>query len=120
MINPDVQVSIITAGGVVGTAALGLLAEMLRRNTAALAEVREHTQEARDQVANTHTTNLRDDLDRVIDGLDRVLEGQARHDEALNQHGRDIGGLREEVAHERRERLALAERLDDHVVSSRS
>lgn len=112
ILDPDVQVALITAGGVLGTAYLGLVGERLRRQTVALAEVREHSQETRDQVSNSHSTNLRDDLDRVINGLDRVLDGQERHEEAL-------AALREEMAHERRERLALATRVDDHIASSR-
>lgn len=99
-------------------ALIGALVELLRRQHNAINEVRENAQEARDQVSNTHSTNLRDDLDRVIDGLEAVLAGQARHDDALNRHGRDIAGLREDVSHERRERLAVAERLDDHVAAN--
>ncbi|MFI5942210.1 DUF2746 domain-containing protein [Streptomyces uncialis] len=76
---------------------------MVRRQGAALGEVR-------DQVSNDHNTNLRDDVDRMIAGLDRVLDGQA-------EHGRDIRHLRTEMAHERAERLAVAERLDQHLSS---
>ncbi|MGW3336216.1 DUF2746 domain-containing protein [Streptomyces sp. NPDC001009] len=106
--SPDVQVAAVSAGGMITVALVGVLVELVRRQGTALAEVREHTQEARDQVANTHTTNLRDDLDRVISGLDRVLVGQARH-------SRDIRDLRADLSHERAERLAVAERLDSHI-----
>ncbi|EFL15317.1 DUF2746 domain-containing protein [Streptomyces sp. C] len=109
-LDPNVQVALVSAGGVVSAAFMGVVIELVRRQGAALAEVREHTQEARDQVSNTHTTNLRDDLDRVISGLDRVLEGQA-------EHSRDIRELRAELSHERVERLAVAERLDSHISS---
>ncbi|AVO22508.1 hypothetical protein PBI_PAEDORE_25 [Streptomyces phage Paedore] len=109
------QVALVTAGGTVAVTLIGTLVELLRRQNNAINEVRENAQEARDQVANTHSTNLRDDLDRVIDGLEAVLAGQARHDEALRQHGREIGGLRTDLAHERAERLAVAERLDGHI-----
>ncbi|GAA3082278.1 hypothetical protein GCM10020000_80330 [Streptomyces olivoverticillatus] len=84
--------------------------ELVRRQGTAPAEAREHAQEARDQVSNTHSTNLRDDLDRVIQGLDRVLDGQA-------EHSRDITALRSDLAHERAERLAVAERLDSHITT---
>ncbi|MFJ3907457.1 hypothetical protein [Streptomyces vinaceus] len=107
-LEPSVQVAIVSAGGAITVALVGVLVELVRRQGAALAEVREHTQEARDQVSNDHSTNLRDDLDRVIHGLDRVLDGQA-------QHTRDISSLRTELAHERTERLAVAERLDAHL-----
>lgn len=51
-----------------------------------------------DQVANTHDTNLRDDIDRVLDAL-----GDVRNDIAL---------LRTEVSHDRRERIELGWQVD--------
>ncbi|MFJ9827696.1 DUF2746 domain-containing protein [Streptomyces sp. NPDC101160] len=109
--DPAVQVALVSAGGVVTAALVGVLVELVRRQGTALAEVREHAQEAREQVSNDHTTNLRDDLDRVIAGLDQVLAGQARH-------SRDIRDLRADLAHERIERLAVSERLDHHLASA--
>ncbi|WP_031513722.1 DUF2746 domain-containing protein [Streptomyces sp. NRRL F-5123] len=111
MIDPNVQVSLITAGGAVAVAGLGLLVEYMRRQVNAMSEVRENVQVARDHVANTHTTNLRDDLDSVAAQLNRVLELQ-------ELHGRELGALREDMAHERRERLAVASRLDDHMAAT--
>jgi hypothetical protein len=90
---------------------VGIVIELLRRQANALNEVRAHTAEARDQVANTHDTNLRDDLDAVAYRIDRVLALQERHSE-------DIAALRSDIAHERRERLAVAERLDDHMAAN--
>ncbi|MEU5403706.1 DUF2746 domain-containing protein [Streptomyces sp. NPDC005963] len=87
----------------------------MRRQMAALGEVRENAQEARDQVSNTHTTNLRDDLDAVAERLDRVLDGQARHTESLREQSREISELRGDISHERAERLAVSERLDHHI-----
>ncbi|MFB8020052.1 hypothetical protein ACFC36_16000 [Streptomyces rubiginosohelvolus] len=110
-LEPSVQVAFVSAGGAITVALVGVLVELVRRQGTALAEVRAHAQEARDQVSNDHSTNLRDDVDRVITGLDRVLEGQAAH-------SRDIRDLRAELSHERIERLAVAERLDAHLVSS--
>lgn len=109
--DPAVQVAIVSAGGMVTAALVGVLVELVRRQGTALSEVRAHAQEARDQVSNDHSTNLRDDLDKVIAGLDRVLEGQARH-------SRDIRDLRADLSHERSERLAVSERLDTHISTS--
>ncbi|WP_438470800.1 DUF2746 domain-containing protein [Streptomyces asiaticus] len=92
-------------------ALVGVIVELLRRQAAALSEVREDVQVAREHVANTHETNLRDDIDSVMQRLDRVIDGQERHETALS-------ALRDEIAHERRERLAVAERLDDHIAAS--
>ncbi|MEU3709016.1 DUF2746 domain-containing protein [Streptomyces catenulae] len=113
--EPDVQVALVSAGGAVTVALVGVLVELVRRQGRALGEVREHTEEARHQVANTHTTNLRDDVDRVLDGMEQLLAGQLRHDEALGRHGDEINGVRTDIAHERSERLAVAERLDEHI-----
>ncbi|GAA0967377.1 DUF2746 domain-containing protein [Actinocorallia libanotica] len=100
-LEPSAQGPLITAAGAVTVALTGVIVELLRRQKQTMSEVR-------DQVSNDHDTNLRDDLDRVIESLDRLLDGQ-------HQHGRELRGLREEIAHERRERLAVAERLDDHI-----
>ncbi|MFF3249745.1 DUF2746 domain-containing protein [Actinacidiphila glaucinigra] len=108
--DPNVQVALVGAGGTVTVALIGIVAELLRRQAGALAEVREHAREARDQVSNTHSTNLRDDLDSVMSRIDRVIDAQ-------EVHGRELAGLREDIAHERRERLAVAERLDDHLAA---
>ena len=107
-LEPTVQVAIIT--GLSGL--LAALIEALRRQGKALGEVRDHAENTRTQVENSHPTNLRDDVDQVLDRLDRVLDGQARHDDALRQHGAEIGGLRRDLSHERAERLAVADRLD--------
>ncbi|MFE7463113.1 DUF2746 domain-containing protein [Streptomyces sp. NPDC057499] len=110
-LDPTVQVSVVTASSTVAVAMVGVVVELLRRQSNAINEVREHAAEARDQVANTHSTNLRDDLDSVAHRIDRVLAFQERH-------GEEIAGLRSDIAHERRERLAVAERLDDHMAAN--
>ncbi|MEX1655506.1 DUF2746 domain-containing protein [Streptomyces pseudovenezuelae] len=110
-VDTSVQVALVGAGGTVIVALVGAVVELLRRQAGAINEVREHAQEARDQVANTHSTNLRDDLDAVASAIDRVLAHQ-------EQHSVDIAALRSDIAHERRERLAVAERLDDHMAAS--
>lgn len=111
-LDPTVQVALVTAGGTVVVTVLGIFAELFRRQHVALNKVGEDVQVAREHVANTHDTNLRDDIDRLMDGLDQVIKNQERH-------GRELGLLREDIAHERRERLAVASRLDDHVEEAR-
>lgn len=107
-IDTAVQGAIVTTAGTVMVALVGVVAELQRRQSRAINEVREHAAEAREQVANTHSTNLRDDLDKVIAGLDLVLAGQARHEDALRE-------IRGDLAHERSERLAVEQRLDTHI-----
>ncbi|MEU7570338.1 DUF2746 domain-containing protein [Micromonospora sp. NPDC049240] len=101
MIEPTVQAAI-------ATGAFGLLLEILRRQNNKLNEVKDHTRAARAQVQNSHDTNLRDDVDKVLDGLGDVKD-------LLRQHGKDIAGMREEIRHERVERVYVEKRLDDHV-----
>lgn len=103
-LDPTVQVAAVT--GAFGL--LTLLLEGLRRQNKKLGKVAEHSEAARHQVQNSHTTNLRDDVDRVLDRLDEVLAGQTRHDKAID-------GLRRDLGHEREERLAVSERLDHHI-----
>jgi hypothetical protein len=67
---------------------------------------RRHTAVIRAEVKNSHTTNLREDVDKVLDKLDAVIDGQARHDS-------EIAGLRTDMRVERQERLALADRLKE-------
>lgn len=57
------------------------------------------------EVKNSHTTNLRDDMDLMHHKLDYLITGQRRHDD-------EISGLRDDLRQERKERLALAARVD--------
>ncbi|WJN63122.1 tail needle protein [Streptomyces phage phiScoe44] len=108
--EPTVQVALVTTGGTILVTLIGVVVEFLRRNHKALAEVKENAQVARDQVANSHTTNLRDDMDRLHDDVREVLD-------VLRTHGAEIGGLRADLRQERIERLAVSERLDHHLTT---
>jgi hypothetical protein len=96
----EVQVAIV---GLVGT----VLTILLGRQHKALGEVRKHSREANEQVSNSHTTNLRDDIDRLHDDVRAVLD-------ISRQHAKEIGGLREDLRVEREERLAGDARCDEH------
>lgn len=74
-----------------------VVVEMFRRQRRVLHEVRS-------QVKNSHSTNLRDDLDELRDGLGRVLASSERQEHSLN-------GIRTDLRVEREERLALAGRV---------
>jgi hypothetical protein len=67
---------------------------------------RRNTHAIRAQVQNSHTTNLREDVDAVLAKLDAVIDGQRRNDA-------EISGLRADMRVERQERLALAARLQE-------
>lgn len=68
---------------------------------------RRHTAVIRAEVKNSHKTNLREDVDKVLAKLDDVIEGQTRNDH-------EIAGLRADMRVERQERLALAERFKEN------
>ncbi|AZF93416.1 minor tail protein [Mycobacterium phage Centaur] len=90
--NPDswmdvIALAIISAFSLAGVVAPVLLSSHRKQNKT-LETVREH-------VANSHTTNLRDD----IDDLARTVR------EGFMETRRDIGGLRDELRTERIERI---------------
>lgn len=93
-LEPPVQAAIVTAGGTVTVALLGILVELLRRQSKRLSEVKDHAAAARDQVQNSHKTNLRDDIDVVIT---------------------ELRGLRSEVRQERLERFDYEQRTNERL-----
>ncbi|WP_346844629.1 hypothetical protein [uncultured Rothia sp.] len=68
---------------------------------------------AKDEVKNTHTTNLRHDMDEIIVVLKGVREDVLRIADAQKEHTRDIGGLREEGRLTRRDVAAVNDRVSD-------
>lgn len=68
---------------------------------------------AKEEVKNTHTTNLRHDLDGIVATLESIASSQARFEETQNQHTRDIGGLREENRLTRQEIGVVNSRVSD-------
>ena len=91
------------------TIAAALIAAGTGLATTALS-VRQHRETllVRAQVKNSHTTNLREDVDTVLAKLDAVIDGQQRHDA-------EIAGLRADMRVERQERLALAARVKENA-----
>lgn len=91
--------------------ALGaVLVALLHRQNVKLNRMGAHVRQAREQVRNSHGTNLRDDLDKVIDGVGRLLLGQDRQSS-------EIAGLRKDLRVEREERLALTARVDAAIIA---
>jgi hypothetical protein len=111
-LEPSVQAAAVTALGAVFVALTGIVVELLRRQQKTIGAMKADAAATRDQVQNSHGTNLRDDVDKVLGGVDDLLAGQRRHDELLRAHARDIGGLRQEIRHERAERLDVERRLN--------
>ena len=104
--SPDVQVAIITTLGAVIVGLLGYLG-------VAHAGLRRDAKATREQVQNSHSTNLRDDLDDVRRNLALVLDSQQSNTALLRSHGYELGHLRRDIQQERSERERLDSRFDD-------
>lgn len=124
VVDPTVQVSMIAAFASVIVALLGLLAEGMRRNHNALRAVKKDTRGTREQVENSHSTNLRDDIDVIVEKIERVAEiaeglaeGQQNMTIRVNQLRDDQHASRVDAALERQERLAADDRIQEHIKS---
>ncbi|GII98397.1 hypothetical protein Slu03_07750 [Sediminihabitans luteus] len=81
--------------------------------------IAEQVEVVREQVQNSHETNFRDDLDRVLAAVERIEQNQHRHDG-------EIAGIRDDVravaADGRQTRVdveVVARRIDEVQASSR-
>lgn len=91
-----------------------------RRHTKGdIAEIKSVADRSIDQLENTHTTNLRDDLDRLIT---IVSDGQAAiRDDIGGLHSetrdlrQDVEGIRSDNRHDRRRVTAAIKDLEDHL-----
>ena len=108
------------------TALLGLVGLSFERQRRQHRKLSKGIEETRHEVKNSHTTNLREDLDYVMRGVEKLLEGQERHDAQLVSHGQSIGGLRDDIRQERTQRMSdvddlradqrdNAKRMDKHL-----
>lgn len=121
-LDPTVQAAGVVAFGSIIVALLGLLAEGMRRNHNALRAVKKDTRGTREQVENSHSTNLRDDIDtltglveRVADRTERLVEGQVALKADVHQLRNEQHQSRVDAAQERQERLAADDRMDEHI-----
>ncbi|WP_194521982.1 DUF2746 domain-containing protein [Cellulosimicrobium sp. JZ28] len=114
-----VAVALITTGGTV------LANRPMRKKLEAVAA---DAREARDQTANTHDTNLRDDLDAFRNEVRRGFEdvsseqGEVRRSVGIARREirgvrKDVGSLQEDVVEVRDETRTVRERLDEHLSS---
>ena len=85
--DTPVQVALVTTAGTVIVALIGIVLELLRRSHKRLGDVKE-------QVTNSHKTNLRDDIDLVLT---------------------ELRGLGSEVRQERAERFEADQRVEERL-----
>lgn len=99
MVSDPVLIAIIGAFGVVMAALLGYLgitATITRRHARAASN---SAAETRDEVKNSHTVNLRDDLDAKFEGLAVLVKSMARDVGGMKA---DIRGIRTDASDDRR------------------
>lgn len=92
--SDSVQVALITAGFPLIAAMAALLVPYIFKQKRDMAVVKE-------QVANSHKSNLRDDIDLVIKLVESVKD--------------EVADLRGDIAWERRERMDAVRRLETHL-----
>lgn len=84
-----------------------------------LLEISKNAKEARDQTANTHTTNLREELDErhdeVVDALREVARDVRGLREDHHATRKDIGMLYAEDRATRRETSQIRQELNEHL-----
>lgn len=97
----EVMVAFITGGfGLVG-----ILIPILIKQNRAIKSVQEDSAAAREQVQNSHRSNLRDDLDMVMAGVHRI-------EQTLDNQATALNNMRIDLGWERRERMDLAHRVE--------
>ena len=64
-----------------------------------------------------HGSSTKDQTERIEASLTELVQSVAQVQTTSEATARDIGGLREEIRTERRERLNLSERLDTHITN---
>jgi hypothetical protein len=102
--------------GTLGIAIVGLLAEMVRRQTVLIKEANANASEARghaamaeEQTTNSHKTNLRDDMDEIRD-LALELKGMVAILGVRMDGAAQVAGIQAAQVE------ALTERVDEHIV----
>jgi len=99
-------------------AAIAILAQHPLKRT--MRTVAKDARESREQVKNSHGSNLRDDVDRLLasirevrQSVEHVATEQRWQRETQTQIAHDIGGLREEIRTERKDRATGDEMVID-------
>ena len=111
---------LITACGGVAGGAIGALGAMLhgRKHTDAKLEViKGLAAEAKEQTANNHGTNLRDDLDETRAKVDQISELATSTNGLVRQLGGEIAGIRRDLS-AMRDRQSNEERAHTVLVES--
>jgi hypothetical protein len=101
--NPTVQVALISTIGAILVAVVGLIGSRMAKHGRQIAESAADVKEVKEQVVNSHPTNLRADLDGIREDMRQGFT--ILHD--------TIHDIRVDAAWERRERMDLSKRVDE-------
>lgn len=93
--DPVILTAIISALATVLVAAIGVV-PLLVSNHKDRKSTKRTLETVRDQVANSHTTNLRDELTEVLELTKQIKEVQGQHTQILLGHTEDIRELHKE------------------------
>lgn len=99
----DVWIALITGLGLILAAAVGGIMDQVRRNRASLTSLAESAHATREQVQNSHSTNLRDDIDGIHSDVRLILASLER--------------LNVELAAERAARIKGDDALAEHLTN---
>lgn len=114
--EPTVLVALIGAIGAILTIFAAFAVKWLERKLHLIGEetkvAASNAKEAKEQVANSHSTNLRDDLDLLHDDVREALRLITEQGEDLRRHGSEISGIRADLRVERTERIEVGKRVD--------
>lgn len=101
---------LITAcGGVVGSmlGAISAVSKSHRETENKLESIRKLAHDAKEQTANNHGTNLRDDIDKLDEKLDLIAHNQRLLGQELTDHGQVLDQLQAAQGQARFERMAI-------------
>lgn len=107
---------LITAcGGVAGSmvGAISAVSRSHRETEKKLDSIRKLAHDAKEQTANNHGTNLRDDIDKLDEKLDLIAHTQGLLGKELADHGQVLDQLQAAQGQARFERMAIDSQAHD-------
>ena len=99
------------AGGMFG--AISAVSKSHRETEKKLDSIRELAHDAKEQTTNSHSTNLRDDIDKLGEKLDHIAQTQSLLGQELTAHGHVLDQLQAAQCQDRSERMTLDSQAHD-------
>ena len=99
------------AGGMFG--AISAVSRSHRETAKKLDSIRELAHDAKEQTTNNHSSNLRDDIDKLGEKLDHITSTQQLIGQKLEAHGQVLDQLQAAQRQDRSERMTLDSQAHD-------